>query len=209
MTTPPILTMPTSAVIADIVFSLTRVVGRTASPYTLEDQTFRWPGEQWKVDFNMPPMGEASIANEWKAFGVRLEGSFGQFYMGDPSASTPLGLGTGTPLVMGAGQLGNNITIDGLPVSTADILKAGDYVQIGTGTSSRLHMQVLDLDSNASGEATLTLHPAVRSALADNTEVSFHNCVGLFRMSSNTFQWSVTPGPIYQISFQAEEVVSA
>lgn len=207
MSTPPILTLPSSAIAADINFTITRVVGSTMSPYTLENQTFKWPGEAWAVDFNMPPINDPVIAGEWKAFGVKLEGKYGQFYMGDPSAPNPVGLGTGTPLVNGAGQLGNSIDIDGLPSSTSDILKAGDWVQIGTGVASRLHMQVEDLDSDGSGHATLTLQPAVRTALADNTAVSFHNCVGLFRMSSNMFQWRVTPGNIHQISFQAEEVI--
>jgi hypothetical protein len=207
MSLPPILTMPTSVGIADVNFSLTRVVASSISPYTLEDQTFKWPGEQWRVDFNMPPMGDPAIANEWKAFGVKLEGKYGQFYMGDPSATSPVGVGTGTPRVMGGGQIGNSIDIDGLVPGTSNVLRAGDFVQIGTGVESRLHMQVEDLNADGLGRATLTLHPAVRRNLPDNTEVSFHDCVGLFRMTSNTFEWRVTPGPIYQISFQAEEVI--
>lgn len=209
MTTPALITMPSSVGIAEINMSLTSVVAVTNSPYTLEAQAFKWPGEQWAVDFNMPMIGDAAIAGEWKAFGAKLNGRFNYFLLGDPSGATPSGLGTGTPLVKGAGQMGNSILIDGLPLSTSNILKAGDYVQIGTGINSRLHLQVEDLDSNGSGEATLNLVPAVRTELADNTVVSFHDTVGVFRLTSNRFEWRVTPGPLYQLSFQAEEVVSA
>lgn len=205
MSTPPLLTMPTSANIAEVVFKIKRVVSRTFSPYTLHDQAFRWPGEQWMVDFTMPPMGDPDIANEWKAFGVRLEGSYGRFYMGDPSAPTPRGVATGTPLIKGAGQVGNSIVTDGWTSGVTGILKAGDYVQIGT----RLHMQTVDVNSNGSGEATLTLQPAVISAPADNSAVVVNNPKGIFRMMSNTFEWRVSPGPIYFMSFQAEEVLDA
>lgn len=208
MSTPPLVEMPTSAGIADITVSLATVVSRTQSPYSLQNQAFRWPGEQWRMDLSIPPIADPQIAGEWKAFGVQLEGSYGYFLCGDPSGRNPVGVGTGTPLLKGAGQLGNSILIDGLTPSTTNILRAGDYVQIGTGTNARLHMQMVDLDSDSSGEATLTLRPAVRRAQADNEAVSFHNAVGLFRMAENTFEWRVTPGPIYIISpFSAEEVI--
>lgn len=203
--TAPLLTMPTSANIAEVVFKIKDVVARTFSPYTLQDQAFRWPGEQWMVDFTLPPIGDVDVANEWKAFGVRLEGSYGRFYMGDPSSPTPRGAATGTPLIKGAGQLGNSIVTDGWAAGVTNILKAGDYVQIGT----RLHMQMVNVNSNGSGEATLTLRPAVISAPADNSAVVVNSPKGIFKMTSNTFEWRVSPGPIYYISFQAEEVVGA
>lgn len=209
MTTPPIVALPSSAKFAEIVFSLQRVVGKTASPYTLQGQFYKWPGEQWLADVTVPPIVDREIAGQWKAFGAALQGSFGQFYMGDPSAIAPVGIGTGTPLVKGAGQTGNSLIIDGLTPSVTGILKAGDWVQVGTGTSSRLHMQTADVNSNGAGEATLTLEPALRYSPADNSAVSFHNTVGLFRMQSNTFEWRVLPGPIYMVSFQAEEVIGS
>lgn len=203
--TAPLLTMPTTSNIAEVVFKLKRVVSRTFSPYTLHDQAFRWPGEQWMVDFTLPPIGDIDVANEWKAFGVRLEGSYGRFYMGDPSAPTPRGAATGTPLINGAGQLGNSIVTDGWTAGVTNILKAGDYVQIGT----RLHMQMVNVNSDGSGNTTLTLQPAVISAPADNSAVVVNNPKGIFKLSTNTFEWRVSPGPFYYISFQAEEVVGA
>lgn len=209
MTTPPTLTMPDSSCVADVVMSMTRVVGSTTSPYTLQDQNFKWPGEKWEASFNMPPILNRAIANQWKAFGVKLEGRFGQFYFGDPSAKEPLGVGTGTPLVDGAGQNGNTLNTKGWTPGVTGILKAGDYIQVGTGTSSRLHMVVEDADSDTSGDAVLTIQPALRYSPADNLALNVNSPVGVFKMTSNTFSWSVRPGPIYTIGFQAEEVIGA
>jgi len=209
MTTPPILNLPASAKFAEQVFTLKRVVGKSTSPYTLNTQAFKWPGEQWLVDVTIPPITERDIAGQWKAFGAAIQGSFGQFYMGDLSATSPVGVGTGTPLVDGASQLGNDLDVKGLTPSITGILKAGDWVQVGTGVLSRLHMATEDVDSDSSGKATIPLEPALRYAPADSSAVSFHNTVGLFRMQSNSFEWNVVPGPTYMISFQAEEVIDS
>ena len=209
MSTPPIVELPESACFAEILFSIERVVGLTVSPYSRESQAFKWPGEQWKVDLTLPPMTNRAVANEWKAFGVAMEGKYGQFYIGDPSGKEPLGVATGTPLVDGAGQLGNTLNTKGWTHNITNILKAGDYIQVGTGVAARLHMNMTDVDSDGSGDAELTLQPALRYAPADGVAITVHNPVGLFRLASNSFSWRVSPGPVYRISLQAEEVVSA
>lgn len=209
MSTPPIVDVPESSCVAEVVMSLIRVVTRTVSPYTLEDQSFKWPGEQWKIDFTMPPMTQKEMANEWKAFGIKLQGSYGYFYMGDPSAKVPLGVATGSPEVEGSGQSGNLLATRGWTPGVSGILKAGDYIQIGTGLASRLHMVTEDVDSDTSGDADIPLEPALRFGPADSTPIMVNNPVGVFRLINNDFSWRVSPGPVYRFSFQAEEVVNA
>lgn len=205
----PLLNMPSSSCIASVVFSIMRVTSRSGSPYTLEEQANEWPGEKWLADVTMPPMVNKIVAGEWKAFGVALKGTLGTFYLGDPSAKVPNGVATGTPLVDGAGQEGNALNTKGWTPSTPKILRAGDMVQIGTGAASRLHMQMVDVDSDGAGKCQLTLQPAMRYSPADNLALNVHDAKGIFRMSQSTFQWNATPGSVIRISFQAEEVVSA
>lgn len=208
MSVQPLIEMPESSCFAEVTLSIDRVVGRTSSPYSLQEQFYKWPGERWRMDLVMPPMTNRDTANEWKAFGVKLQGMYGQFLFGDPSAKVPRGVATGSPQVDGVGQIGNSLDTKGWTPGVTNILKAGDYVQLGSGLSSRLHMNVNNVDSDGAGKATLTLEPAVREAFADSSVIVVNNPVGLFRLSGNTFQWRVSPGPIYRISFSAEEVVT-
>lgn len=204
-----VINMPYELCPSSAVMSIRRVVGRTISPYTLEEQSFKWPGEQWGAEITLPPIKDKEVANAWKAFFVKLKGSYGMFYFGDPSAKTPLGVATGTPVVQGGNQTGNTLVTDGWTNNITGILKAGDYIQIGTGAASKLHMVVEDANSDGSGVANLTIEPALRNSPADNTPITVTNAKGVFRLANNEFSWSVSPGSIYRISFEAVEVASA
>lgn len=208
MSTPNFETPPETCA-ASVVMSLTRVVGITASPYTLEEQHFKWPGEIWTIDFRLPPFTSRRIGMQWVSFMLNLEGTFGRFLMGDPSAKKPLGVATGTPEVDGAGQSGNILNTKGWTPSTSGIMLQGDYIQIGSGLSSRLHMVTADANSDGAGNASLRIVPALRYSPADDLALTVNDAKGVFRMASNSSSWSVEPGKIYRIAFQAQEVVGA
>lgn len=209
MSTPPLITLPTSVCFASVVMNLRRVVGRTASPFTLEEQSFKWPGEQWGMELTMPPIKGRALAEEWISFMLQLEGSYGYFLIGDPTAKTPQGVATGTPLVDGINQTGNTLLTKGWTPNTVGILKRGDYLQLGTGTNTRLHKLTADVDSDVSGNAALPIVPALRTSPANNDPIVVNDAKGIFRLTSNDFSWSVDPGSIYRFRFNALEVVNA
>lgn len=208
MSTPPLLELPSSRCVASVVMTLERVVALTSSPFSRAEQAFRWPGEQWMADVALPTM-KRDTAADWMAFGVSLEGRWGRFLMGDPSATTPRGVATGTPVVNGALQTGNTLVVDGFTPSTNNILRKGDYFQLGTGVNSRLYMITEDVNSDVSGGAALSFCPSLRSSPADNDPLVLQNPRGVFRLMDNGFSWSVSPGGFYRISFRAAEVVNA
>lgn len=205
MSTPPLLQLPSSSCIASVTISLVRTIGRTESPFTLQSQTFRWPGERWMLDFALPPITNKLIAGQWKAFGAALKGGYGLFLMGDPLGKQPMGLGGGTPVVNGGGQEGNLLLTRGWPVSAANVLLPGDYLQVGSGENSRLHMVTEAVSADSSGEAAISIEPALRFSPADGDAVVIENAKGVFCLSSNTFAWSASPGPVWRISLQAME----
>lgn len=209
MSTPPLLTLPTSICFASIVMTLNRVVGLTRSPFTLEEQVFKWPGEAWSVEVNLPLIKGRERASEWIAFGLNLEGGFGNFLMGDPLGKVPMGVATGAPLVDGAAQEGTTLLTKGWTSNITGILLAGDYIQLGSSGASRLHMVTQNADSDGSGNAALKIQPALRTSPADSSTIVTHDTVGVFRMSDNDFSWGVAPGKIYKINFRAHEVVGA
>jgi hypothetical protein len=138
---------------------------------------------------------------------ISLRGQLGTFLLGDPTGATARGAATGTPLVNGASQTGGSLVIDGATNSVTGWLKAGDYIQLGTGSSSRLHKVLADANSSAGGAVTLDIWPHIRISPADNAAVTVSSAKGLFRLSSNEQAWSVNEAAIYGITFSAMEAV--
>lgn len=176
------------------------------SPFTFAGQAQASSGQMWQADVTLPPM-KREDAEKWIAWLVSLRGQFGTFNMGDPSAATPRGVATGTPRVNGASQTGEDLNIDGCTANVTGWLKAGDYIQLGSGATATLHKVLADVDTNASGEATLSLWPHIRSAPADNATVVVSDTVGRWRLASNESSWSVNEASIYGITFSAREAI--
>jgi hypothetical protein len=184
------------------------IVGLSVSPFTGETQAQEWPGEMWQIDGTLPPMARAD-AEEWLSFLIALRGSSGTFYYGDPSVSAPRGVATGTPLVNGANAAGSKTLVTkGWTHSIAGILKKGDYLQIGSGTSQRLYKVVYaDVDSDGSGDATIDIFPRLREALADGDAITTSNCRGVFRLAVNAREWSISTAKHYGLTFKAIEAL--
>lgn len=203
------LTFPTQTGIARIEITATDVVSVSESPFTLSQQVVRHAGARWSATITIPPT-KREDAEYWNAFLLRLRGKFGTFRLGDPNGATPRGSASstpGTPVVNGGSQTGNELAIDGLPASATGYLKAGDYIQLGSGSTSRLYKVLEDVNSNASGEATLNLWPDLRSSPADNAAVVVSNAKGVFRLASNEAVWNINNAGFYSIGFAAVEAL--
>jgi hypothetical protein len=121
---------------------------------------------------------------------------------GSPAATITAGAGV---LVRGASQTGETLAVDGLRPNQTGILKAGDWLQLGSGSSTRLHKILQDADTNVDGKATLDIFPKLRSSPADNAAVTLSSPKGLWRLASNTREWSIATAQIYGIRFSAVE----
>jgi len=111
------------------------------------------------------------------------------------------------PFVNGASQTGASLVIDGASPDEVGYLLPGDYIQLGSGSTATLHKVLEQVDTDSSGNATLTLWPHIRTAPADNAAVTIGNTVGRWRLASNESSWSVNEAAIYGISFTAMEAV--
>lgn len=199
------LTLPTHTGISSVELRAVNAVSYNMSPFTFSGQAQKYSGEMWQADISLPPMKEDD-AEEWLAWLVSLSGQYGTFLLGNPARSAPRGAGGGTPLVAGAGQTGATLNIDGASVSVTGWLKAGDYIQVGTGTSSRLHKVLQDVNTSGTGTATLDVWPSIKTAPADNSAVVINGAKGLFRLTSNEQSWSVNSASIYGVTFGAMSV---
>jgi len=203
------LTLPTASGIAQINLRAVNSVSISESPFTFKQQVIEHTGQRWEAEVSMPPMQRAD-AEQWISFLVSLAGVKGTFLLGDPSASTPRGSASttpGTPVVNGASQTGASLTIDGCPASATGYLKAGDYIQLGGGSSATLHKVLTDVNTDASGQASLDLWPYLRSAPADDATIIVSDAKGLFRLASNQTDWSINNASIYGVTFPAIEAI--
>ena len=133
------LTMPTAPGFTTSEWNIVKTVSMTQSPYTYAQQVAEFEGSLWTTVVSLPPMTR-SQAGVWQAFFMQLHGMKGTFLIGDPDGKTLLGSLTNTIQVNGDHSVGAfDISIDGADASTV-IFKAGDYVQFGSGASSKLHM---------------------------------------------------------------------
>jgi hypothetical protein len=203
------LTLPIASGIARVNLRAVNAVAITESPFTFKQQVVQHSGQRWEAEVTMPPMQRAD-AEEWISFLLSLNGVKGTFLLGDPNAATPRGTASatpGTPLVNGADQTGETLTIDGLPTSETGYLKAGDYIQIGGGSAATLHKVLVDVDTNALGQATLDIWPYIRTAPADDATVVVSSAKGLFRLSTNQTDWSINEAAFYGVTFAAIEAI--
>ena len=208
MTTYPV-TIPATIAPSSTTWRIKRIIGSSQSVFTGEQQVYKFSGEWWECEVTMPPMRTAN-ARAFVAFLVSLRGQYGSMYLGDWDCRTPLGTaGTsaGTPLVNGADQTGNTLVCDGAPNSKTGYLKAGDYIQLGSGSSSRLHMVVADSNSDGSGNFTLTIEPALRESPANNLAITVSNTKGVFRLATNETNWDTNAVSTYGITFAVREVL--
>jgi hypothetical protein len=121
-------------------------------------------------------------------------------------ANPNLDFGLG-PAVLGAGQTGKTLTVDGIGGNFVGVWLAGDYLQIGTGTTQRLHKILTDVNGDSSGHATIDIFPRLRESPADRTQVIWLNCTGNFRLQDNLRSWDIDEALIYGISFSAVEAI--
>ncbi len=171
------LSLPTTSSIARIRLTANDIVGISQSPFTAAQQVYKYPGQFWEADVTLPPMKRAD-AEYWVAFLLKLNGPFGTFLLGDPLGATARGVATGTPLVNGGSQVGNELVTDGWTVSQTGILRAGDYIQLGSGATAQLYKILDDANSDGSGNATFTIWPSLRSSPANNAAITVTSTAG-------------------------------
>jgi hypothetical protein len=204
------LAFPTVTGVAAVTLRGVNAVAISESPFTFKQQVIAHQGQRWEAEITLPPQKRAT-AETWAAFLMSLQGSRGTFLMGDPNAATARGSASttaGTPVVNGASQTGQSLTVDGLPASATGYLLAGDYIQLGGGSSATLHKVLQNVDSNALGQATIELWPYVRTSPADGATILVSNAQGVFRLTNNQADWSIDSASVYGISFAAVEAVA-
>lgn len=201
------LTHPTSPGFSRASFMPRSVVGMSQSPFTLQQQVYDWNAAIWVVQLDLPQMRRAQ-AEDWVGFLLSLRGRKGTFYLGDPDAKIPRGIATGTAVVSGTNAArATSLVTTGWTPSQTGILKRGDYLSLGTGTTKRLYKNLTDTNSGTGGAATFDIYPPLRETLTGGDAITVGTATGAFRLTDNTTQWDTNEMSVYGLSFTAIEAL--
>jgi hypothetical protein len=151
------------------------------SAFTGTVQAQRGQIERWSFTMEVKRMSRAE-AQAAMAFFLRLEGPLNTFRMADPAALKPLGKGTGAPVASADTPAGSRtLATSGWLPNVPGQLKAGDWVQIG----DQLSRVRADVDSSATGTATLDLWPKLMLPVTTGTPIVLRPAKGIFRFTSD------------------------
>ena len=189
------LDTPTSIGIESIELRAVNSVATSQSPYTYKQQIVSHGGQKWEASVTIPSVRRDKAA-QWKAMLVALKGPTGTFLLGDPDYATPQGTVSSCTLTGDAGDDSPSVVMTGT-------LIAGDYIQLGAGSSSKLHQVLTD----QSGDGSIDIWPPLRSTYSGVT-VIFNSPKGVFRLANNVTSWSINNASAYGISFEAVEAIT-
>jgi hypothetical protein len=202
-----LIPLPACPGVSDLSVTFDDTVANVASPYVPSmNQSQSWPGgDNWSLSFTLPKMNRWTAA-PWRGFMAELRGIANVFQIGDPFGATPLGVADGAPVcaTSGAYNLTSStlLTTSGWTSSVFGQLLAGDYLQIGY----RLHQVCENVNSDSSGNATISIYPSLRESPPNATVINLVNCVGLFKLAKNQRTWHGDFTRLTQISLSAVEV---
>lgn len=201
------LTVPSSPYYQKSTWALQRKTAISVSPFSGAQQVYEYDYALWSATLTLPPMKRSDAAN-WQAFILKLHGRKGTFLLGDPDARTPRGT------ISGAVTLGANASVGDFTISIStsqnnlvNAFRAGDYIQLGSGGTSKLYMIVDDVTTDGSGDADINIEPAIKTAATSGATVTYTNPKGLFRMENPQIDWDADEVSKYGIAFDAMEAL--
>lgn len=184
------------------------VVGESVSPFTLNEQLYDWNAARLGFHASFPPCVRAD-AEELVAHLLALAGRAGTFLYWPPANRSPRGSGASdSPVVMGSGTArARTLATDGWTAGASGLLLRGDWFQVGSGTSSRLHKVLSPVNADAYGAATLDIWPPLREDLADGDPLVLVDPKGTFRLAENVRAWDIDLATIYGVELDAVEAI--
>jgi hypothetical protein len=197
------ITIPLTATTRESAVTLiaSTVIGVSQSPYTFSTQVYDHDTDAWQLRVSINPLTRAE-AQPWIAFLTALRGRRGTFMFGPAIFREPLGSGSGVPVLTGSPSARRTITTSGWTPSQT-VLQAGDLFQL----DDRLYMALLDVASDASGNATIETFPKIRASHAAGTALVLTDPKGIFRLTSNVVPvLDCSETGLFNVNFEAEEV---
>jgi hypothetical protein len=130
-------------------------------------------GRTWSESYQPLFAGSVDEANfvSWLRWAWNTQTVFTIKHLLTPgSGIAPNGTGTGGITVDGAAQTGNTLDTTGWPLSTSNVVRAGDLIKVaGIGYTFEV---TDDANSDGAGDATVGINPPIYTAPADAAAVT-------------------------------------
>mgnify|MGYP000715985489 FL=1 len=149
----------------------------------------------------------SDIYGELMAFIMKQRSQKENFTIIPPEVEDARGNVSGTVLVNGTHAIGDTtIDIDAM----TGTLKAGDFVKFAS--HSKVYMVVADATADGSNEATITIEPPLRTALVDNSVVTYDNIPFTVHLTNDIQEFGVVGADgsgnlLYKYEIDVEEAV--
>lgn len=175
---------------------------RVSVSHSLRRSTRTTGAQRWVVTADWEGLTRVQFA-PIQAFVIAQRGQWDSFSMVLPGHKAPQGVASGTPLVSGASQSGRTLVTKGWSASVNGILKAGDFIGI-TG-QTKVYMVTSDANSDASGNATLNIEPALMAVPTDGAALTVRNVPFTLALASDSIEMGVQPPVLYNFSLSLVE----
>ena len=149
----------------------------------------------------------SDIYGELMAFIMKQRSQKENFTIIPPEVEDARGNVSGTVLVNGTHAIGDTtIDIDAM----TGTLKAGDFVKFAS--HSKVYMVVADATADGSNEATITIEPPLRTALVDNSVVTYDNVPFTVHLTNDIQEFGVVGADnsgnlLYKFEIDVEEAI--
>ena len=149
----------------------------------------------------------SDIYGELMAFIIKQRSQKENFTIIPPEVEDARGNVSGTVLVNGTHAIGDTtIDIDAM----TGTLKAGDFVKFAS--HNKVYMVVADATADGSNEASITIEPPLRTALVDNSVVTYDNVPFTVHLTNDMQEFGVVGADgsgnlLYKFEIDVEEAV--
>lgn len=178
-----------------------------STAYTLSGKRSvkQFAAQYFSFSVQMPPMKQADF-QEFYAFLVKQKGSFDSFTFEYPLDNLGADRSQTDILVNAAQAVGDStIAMDGFSTSTTGVLKAGDLIKFAN--DNKIYMVTADANSNASGEATISIEPPLQDAVVDNEAVTVNQPSFTVALAQDDVLYSTDAAGFFTLSFDVREVL--
>jgi len=166
----------------------------------------RGGAQRWAIEATYPPnLSRAELA-PIIAFALAQRGQYESFTLIPPALwSTARGIATGTPKVDGASQTGRTVNTKGWSISITGILLAGDFIKFNG--HSKVYMVTADANSDGSGDAAISIEPALLSSPADDEAIVVTSVPFTVAFASDIQEFNIKPAYLHEFKVSFVEVV--
>ena len=178
-----------------------------STTYTLSGKRSvkQFAAQYFSFSVQMPPMKQSEF-QAFHAFLVKQKGSFDTFTFQYPLDNLGADKNNASVVVNGVHAIGDStIAMDGFTVSTNDVFKAGDLIKFNG--HNKVYMVTGDANSNASGQATISIEPPLQAALANNEDIDTNQPSFTVALVQDDLLYATDASGFFSLSFDVREVL--